>query len=87
MALGMDETITPKNKEFWMNVCSSLDETRQLNQQAYEEEEEEEEEVQMPVKRRYRKDVNPYMEERDSCPDMSQYIKMDEIPCWNCNLP
>jgi len=22
-----------------------------------------------------------------SCPDMSQYIKMDEIPCWNCTLP
>lgn len=21
------------------------------------------------------------------CPDMSQYIKMDEIPCWNCTLP
>lgn len=22
-----------------------------------------------------------------SCPDMSQYIRMDEIPCWNCTLP
>ena len=21
------------------------------------------------------------------CPDMSQYIRMDEIPCWNCSLP
>lgn len=21
------------------------------------------------------------------CPDMSQYIKMDEVPCWNCTLP
>jgi len=21
------------------------------------------------------------------CPDMSQYIKLDEIPCWNCSLP
>lgn len=21
------------------------------------------------------------------CPDMSQYIRMDEIPCWNCTLP
>jgi hypothetical protein len=23
----------------------------------------------------------------ESCPDMSQYIRMDEIPCWNCSLP
>jgi hypothetical protein len=23
----------------------------------------------------------------DDCPDMSQYIKLDEIPCWNCTLP
>jgi hypothetical protein len=22
-----------------------------------------------------------------TCPDMSQYIRMDEIPCWNCTLP
>jgi hypothetical protein len=21
------------------------------------------------------------------CPDMSHYIRMDEIPCWNCTLP
>lgn len=21
------------------------------------------------------------------CPDMSQYIRMDEVPCWNCTLP
>ena len=21
------------------------------------------------------------------CPDMSQYIRLDEIPCWNCSLP
>jgi len=21
------------------------------------------------------------------CPDMSKYIRMDEIPCWNCSLP
>ena len=27
---------------------------------------------------------NDYGEE---CPDMSQYIKLDEIPCWNCSLP
>jgi hypothetical protein len=22
-----------------------------------------------------------------TCPDMSQYIRMDEVPCWNCTLP
>jgi len=21
------------------------------------------------------------------CPDMSQYIRLDEVPCWNCALP
>jgi hypothetical protein len=21
------------------------------------------------------------------CPDMSQYVKLDEVPCWNCSLP
>lgn len=21
------------------------------------------------------------------CPDMSKYIRMDEVPCWNCTLP
>jgi hypothetical protein len=21
------------------------------------------------------------------CPDMSKYVKLDEIPCWNCTLP
>lgn len=25
--------------------------------------------------------------EKPGCPDMSQYIKLDEIPCWNCSLP
>lgn len=22
-----------------------------------------------------------------TCADMSQYIRMDEVPCWNCTLP
>jgi hypothetical protein len=22
-----------------------------------------------------------------ACPDMSKYIRMDEVPCWNCTLP
>jgi hypothetical protein len=21
------------------------------------------------------------------CPDMSQYVRLDEVPCWNCTLP
>ena len=24
---------------------------------------------------------------QQSCPDMSKYIKMDEVPCYNCTLP
>ena len=23
----------------------------------------------------------------EKCPDMSQYIRLDEVPCWNCTLP
>lgn len=26
-------------------------------------------------------------EAKAACPDMSQYIKMSEVPCWNCTLP
>jgi hypothetical protein len=22
-----------------------------------------------------------------TCPDMSQYVRLDEVPCWNCSLP
>jgi hypothetical protein len=22
-----------------------------------------------------------------TCPDMSQYVKLSEVPCWNCTLP
>jgi hypothetical protein len=25
-------------------------------------------------------------EMKQSCPDMSQYVRKDSIPCWNCNL-
>lgn len=21
------------------------------------------------------------------CPDMSKYVRLDEVPCWNCSLP
>ena len=43
----------------------------------------------------YEDDENDYKRRRSQhrcpdcprCPDMSQYIKMDEIPCWNCTLP
>jgi hypothetical protein len=23
----------------------------------------------------------------EKCPDMSQYVRLDEVPCWNCTLP
>ena len=26
-------------------------------------------------------------EKCEKCPDMSQYIRFDEVPCWNCTLP
>jgi hypothetical protein len=40
-----------------------------------------------------RKPLGPGGEEKHRCPDcprcpdMSKYIRMDEIPCWNCTLP
>ncbi len=29
----------------------------------------------------------PEPEPGSNCPDMSQYIRLDEVPCWNCTLP
>jgi len=29
----------------------------------------------------------PECPKQKECPDMSQYIRYDEIPCWNCSLP
>ncbi len=29
----------------------------------------------------------PKCPKHEECPDMSQYIRLDEIPCWNCSLP
>jgi hypothetical protein len=23
----------------------------------------------------------------EKCPDMTQYVRLDEVPCWNCTLP
>jgi hypothetical protein len=29
----------------------------------------------------------PKCKECEVCPDMSQYVRLDEVPCWNCTLP
>lgn len=29
----------------------------------------------------------PKCKECEVCPDMSQYVRLDEVPCWNCSLP
>lgn len=29
----------------------------------------------------------PTCEKCPKCADMSKYIRMDEVPCWNCTLP
>ncbi len=33
------------------------------------------------------KPPSPEPEPGSNCPDMSQYIRLDEVPCWNCSLP
>ena len=38
-------------------------------------------------RRRSRGDSEQRCPKCKECPDMSQYIRMDEIPCWNCTLP
>lgn len=38
-------------------------------------------------RRRLTRTRNGDHDNNDECPDMSQYIKLDEIPCWNCSLP
>lgn len=56
------------------------------SKKSYDDYEEDEDEDEDNYERRpkYRRDRCP---DCPSCPDMSQYIKMDEIPCWNCTLP
>jgi len=51
------------------------------NRMPYYKREEEEEEEEEEEDRRYRH----RREER--CPDMSEYVKLSEVPCWNCSLP
>jgi hypothetical protein len=38
-------------------------------------------------RRRERHERHEICPECEQCPDMSQYVKLDEIPCWNCSLP
>lgn len=44
-----------------------------------------------PSVRETRRPLGPGGEQKcpvcKQCPDMSKYIRMDEIPCWNCTLP
>jgi hypothetical protein len=35
----------------------------------------------------HRKPEPPACPKCEVCPDMSQYIRLDEVPCWNCTLP
>jgi hypothetical protein len=35
----------------------------------------------------HRKPESPACPKCEVCPDMSQYIRLDEVPCWNCTLP
>ena len=37
-----------------------------------------------PKRKRTRKSKCPKC---PRCPDMSQYVRLDEVPCWNCTLP
>ena len=29
----------------------------------------------------------PSSQQSQGCPDMSNYVRMDQVPCWNCSLP
>jgi hypothetical protein len=29
----------------------------------------------------------PSPQQSQGCPDMSNYVRMDQVPCWNCSLP
>ena len=38
-------------------------------------------------KKRSKKSKCPKCPKCQKCPDMSQYVRLDEVPCWNCTLP
>jgi len=90
MALGTDDKITSQNQEYWQNLCKSLDKvngkkSRQLDiaaQQPYNDQEEQDQ-SEGCLKKRW---ATQY-DNKSEFPDMSQYVKMDEVPCWNCSLP
>ncbi len=49
-----------------------------------------EKEVQVPVQPQRPPQVQAQKEPCPACPvcpDMSQYVRLDEVPCWNCTLP
>lgn len=41
----------------------------------------------MTTDRRHRRPHRPEEPDHGDCPDMSKYIRYDEVPCWNCSLP
>jgi hypothetical protein len=65
-------------------VLAVRKEHKELEAQEKKKEKDENYEDDYPERRRRRDRKCP---ECEQCPDMSQYIKLDEIPCWNCSLP
>ena len=41
----------------------------------------------MTTDRCHRRPHRPEEPDHGDCPDMSKYIRDDEVPCWNCSLP
>lgn len=75
----------PATEETKKTKKSKKSKTSKKSYDDYEEDEDEDDYADDYERRpKHRRDRCP---DCPSCPDMSQYIKMDEIPCWNCTLP
>jgi hypothetical protein len=56
----------------------------QKKKQRKDDDEDDDDDTEYPRRDRRRKHKCPKC---PKCPDMSQYVRLDEVPCWNCTLP
>ena len=73
---GMDEQVGPSYKK-----------KERRNRMPYYKKEEEEEEKEEKEEKEEEEDKRYRHRREERCPDMSEYVKLSEVPCWNCSLP
>ena len=79
--------VAEETKKTKKSKASKTSKTSKKSYDDYEEEDEDDYENGEDACERRPKHHRDRCPDCPSCPDRSQYIKMDEIPCWNCTLP